>query len=335
MTQALIIVACLVVILAGVKASASLLVPFLLAAFLTILLARPFISMRDKGIPSVVGLVVMILCLGGLGVLVMTIVKPSLDQFNVNLPTYEANLKVQLDAVWQWFEAKGIDAPKKLVVDYLDPQFAMTYVGLIAKELSGMLGQVILIFIIVAFMLVEASGLYSKISSIPGISEQALGAIDKTLQDVRSYVSLKAGMSLLTGALVAIWLWFLGIDNALFMGMLAFFLNFVPTIGSIIAAIPGVLLGFIIFGPPMAAVTAIGYVVINVGISNVIEPQFMSKNLDVSPLIVVVSLIFWGWLLGPVGMLLSIPLTILVKVGLESSSATKPIAVLLGAPPKV
>jgi predicted PurR-regulated permease PerM len=159
--------------------------------------------------------------------------------------------------------------------------------------------------------------------------------LEKNFQDVRRYVSLKSIMSLLTGTLVTLWLWILGIDNAIFMGLLAFFLNFVPTIGSFIAAIPGVLLGFILLGPAMAAVTAIGYIVINLGVSNVIEPRFMGQSLGISPLVIIVSLVFWGWLLGPVGMLLSIPLTMAVKVGLEGSSATRSIAVLLGPPPKV
>jgi predicted PurR-regulated permease PerM len=121
-----------------------------------------------------------------------------------------------------------------------------------------MLGQALLIFIIVAFMLVETSGLHRKLHAIPGVSEENLQALEKNFQDVRRYVSLKSIMSLLTGTLVTLWLWILGIDNALFMGLLAFFLNFVPTIGSFIAAIPGVLLGFILLGPAMAAVTAIG-----------------------------------------------------------------------------
>jgi predicted PurR-regulated permease PerM len=142
-------------------------------------------------------------------------------------------------------------------------------------------------------------------------------------------------MSILTGTLVALWLWILGIDNALFMGLLAFFLNYVPTIGSFIAAAPGIVLGLILLGPSMAAVTAIGYIVINVAVSNAIEPRFIGQSLGLSPLVIVVSLIFWGWLLGPVGMLLSVPLTMAVKVGLESGGATKPIAVLLGPPPKV
>ena len=334
MTRVFIIGACLVVIFAGIKVSASLVVPFLLAVFLAILLAPPFLNMKRKGMPGAVALIVMVLGLGVLGVLTVTIFKTSLDQFAAGLPIYEANLATQLNAVWQWLETKGIDAPNEFVSDYLNPQFAITYAGRIAKALSDMLGQALLIFIIVAFMLMETSGLHRKLHAIPGVSEANLEALEKNFQDVRRYVSLKSVMSILTGTLVALWLWILGIDNALFMGLLAFFLNFVPTIGSFLAAVPGVLLGLILLGPSMAAVTAIGYIVINVGVSNVIEPRFIGQSLGLSPLVIVVSLIFWGWLLGPVGMLLSVPLTMAVKVGLEAGGATKPIAVLLGPPPK-
>ncbi len=334
MVRVCVIAACLVVILAGIKVSASLVVPFLLAVFLAILLAPPFLNMKRKGMPGAVALIVMVLDLGVLGVLTVTIFKTSLDQFAAGFPIYEANLATQLNAVWQWLETKGIDAPNEFVSDFLNPQFAITYAGRIAKALSDMLGQALLIFIIVAFMLMETSGLHRKLHAIPGVSEVNLEALEKNFQDVRRYVSLKSVMSILTGTLVALWLWILGIDNALFMGLLAFFLNFVPTIGSYIAAVPGVVLGFILLGPSMAVVTAIVYIVINAGVSNVIEPRFIGQSLGLSPLVIVVSLIFWGWLLGPVGMLLSVPLTLAVKVGLEAGGATKPIAVLLGPPPK-
>jgi predicted PurR-regulated permease PerM len=335
MTRVFVIGACLVVILAGIKVSASLVVPFLLAVFLAILLAPPFVSMKQKGMPSAVALIVMVLALGVFGVLAVTILRTSLDQFTAGLPIYEANLATQLNTVWQWLETKGIDAPNAFVSENLNPQFAITYAGRIAKALSDMLGQAVLIFIIVAFMLLETSGLHRKLHAIPGVSEVNLGALERNFQDVRRYVSLKSVMSILTGTLVALWLWILGIDNALFMGLLAFFLNYVPTIGSFIAAAPGIVLGLILLGPSMAAVTAIGYIVINVAVSNAIEPRFIGQSLGLSPLVIVVSLIFWGWLLGPVGMLLSVPLTMAVKVGLESGGATKPIAVLLGPPPKV
>ena len=334
MTRALIVAASLIVILAGLKAAAALVVPFLLAGFLAIVLAPPFAYMKRKGIPGAIALIVMILGMGALGVMAVTILKTSLDHFTSALPTYEANLRLQLDALWQWFQDRGLEVPKDFVTENLDPQFAMRYAGRIARALSGMLGQSLLIFIVVAFMLVEASGLHRKIHALPGMSEKGMDALEQSFKDVRRYVTLKSVMSLLTGALVAIWLWVLDIDNALFMGLLAFFFNFVPTIGSFVAAIPGVLLGFILLGPGMAVVTAIGYTIINVGVSNVLEPRFMGEGLGISPLVIVLSLIFWGWLLGPIGMLLSVPLTMAVKAGLESANKTRPIAVLLGPPPK-
>ena len=334
MTRALIITACLVVIFAGLKAAATLVVPFLLAAFLAIVLSPPYGYMKRKGMPDAAALILMIVGLGGLALLAVTILKTSLDQFTAALPTYEANLRTQLDGIWLWLKEKGVDAPKDLITENLDPQFVMRYAGRIARALSGMLGQTLLIFIIVAFMLVEAAGLHRKIHAIPGISKASIEALDKNFENVRRYVSLKSVMSLLTGLLVMAWLWVLDIDNALFMGLLAFFLNFVPTIGSFIAAIPGVILGFILLGPGMALVTAVGYTVINVGVSNIIEPRYMGQGLGISPLVIILSLIFWGWLLGPIGMLLSIPLTMAVKAGLEVGHSTKSLAFLLGPAPK-
>ena len=115
------------------------------------------------------------------------------------------------------------------------------------------------------------------------------------------------------------------------MGLLAFMLNYVPNIGSVIAAVPGVLLAFIEFGPGHATITAIGYIAINVGVGNVLEPRVMGRGLGLSPLVILVSLIFWGWILGPIGMLLSVPLTMTTKIAMESGDETKWIALLMGS----
>ena len=182
-------------------------------------------------------------------------------------------------------------------------------------------------------MLFEASGFHAKIRSIESDSSTRLKILDDSLAAVREYISIKSLMSLLTGSIVALWLFLLQVDNFLFMGLLAFFLNFVPNIGSVIAAIPGIILALIIHGPVLASITAIGYVAINIGISNVIEPRFVGNRLGISPLIVLVSLVFWGWMLGPAGMLLSVPLTMFAKLALESSAQTRSLALLLGPSP--
>jgi predicted PurR-regulated permease PerM len=151
------------------------------------------------------------------------------------------------------------------------------------------------------------------------------------IQDIKQYISIKTSMSLLTGAIIAVWLKFLGVDYPLLWGLLAFFFNYVPNIGSIIAAVPAVLLAFIQIDPAHAAYAAAGYLVVNGVIGNLIEPRIMGRGLGLSTLVVFLSLMFWGWVLGPVGMLLSVPLTMIGKIALESSNETRPLAILLGS----
>jgi AI-2 transport protein TqsA len=334
MFRPLIIVACLVIVFAGLKVAASLVVPFLLSVFLTILLSPAFFRLKQAGLPSPLALVLIIAVLAVLCVLAITVVRASLDQFIQNLPTYQERLNQELGTLIAWLAGHGLEDPASIFAEYLNPQFAMSYAGTIARALTGTLGQILLIFIITSFMLVEAGSFDRKVKAITGDTNAGANHLTRNVQAVRRYVSLKTIMSILTGLLVSLWLWVLGIENALFMGLLAFFLNYVPNIGSVVAAIPGVLLGLITLGPAMGIVTAIGYMAINVGVSNVIEPRFIGNELGISPLIILLSLVFWGWLLGPVGMLLSVPLTIVVKGILENAEGTKAISILLGSPPK-
>jgi len=135
---------------------------------------------------------------------------------------------------------------------------------------------------------------------------------------------------MMTGLIIAIAMWIIGVDYPVLWGVLAFMLNFVPNIGSIIAAVPAVLLAMVQLGLPSALVVAAVYVAVNVLIGNIVEPRFMGKGLGLSTLVVFVSLVFWGWVLGPVGMLLSVPLTITVKLALDSKPETQWLGHLLG-----
>jgi predicted PurR-regulated permease PerM len=147
--------------------------------------------------------------------------------------------------------------------------------------------------------------------------------------DERRYMFLKTVMSLLTGALVALWLLLLEVDFPILLGVLAFALNYIPAIGSIVAALPGILLAFIEFGFGTSTLVAAGYVVINVGVSNGIEPRYLGNGLGLSPLVVILSVLLWGWVLGPMGMLLSVPLTMSVKIALASDEGTQWLAILM------
>ena len=157
-----------------------------------------------------------------------------------------------------------------------------------------------------------------------------MGRFRGFIESFNRYLALKTLFSLATGVVIGIWLAVLGVDFALLWGLLAFLLNFVPNIGSIIAAIPAIFLAFIQLGWGPALLTCLGYIVVNVVFGSILEPKFMGRRLGLSTLVVFLSLVFWGWVLGPVGMVLSVPLTMIVKIAMESNEDTRWIAILLG-----
>ena len=213
---------------------------------------------------------------------------------------------------------------------WTNAQSIFSFVSGTLTSLAGVLSNAFLILITVIFMLLEAATFPAKIRAMPGDSSQSLDNLDKIVATINQYMAIKTLTSLLTGVLIAAWLTFFGVDFALLWGLLAFLLNYVPNIGSILAAVPAVLLAFIQLGAGGAAWVGLGFVLVNTLIGYAIEPRFMGKGLGLSTLVVFVSLVFWGWALGPVGMLLSVPLTMTAKITLESNEETRWIAILLG-----
>jgi len=205
----------------------------------------------------------------------------------------------------------------------------LSYLGSFTRAAMGMLSQGFLILLVVIFILFEAMVLPSKVRALPGMDETQWTRLQTIVDNIRRYMAIKTLVSLLTGVLVALMLWILGIPFALLLGLLAFMLNFVPNVGSIIAAIPAVLLAVVDAGLGTAVGIAIGYVAINIGVGNGLEPRVMGRGLGLSPLIILLSLIFWGWVLGPVGMLLSVPLTMTGKIILEADPSTQWLALLM------
>lgn len=212
------------------------------------------------------------------------------------------------------------------------------HAGQIIKTIGDLLSQMgiiltngFMIYLTMVFILLEASILPSKIKAALKNSPETYDNLSKIADNVKRYLALKTLLSLTTGILVTAWLMILNVDYAIVWGLVAFLLNFVPNIGSLIAAIPAVLLALLQFGPGIAILTALGYVVINVTIGNFIEPRLMGQRLGLSTLVVFLSLIFWGWVLGPMGMLLSVPLTMMVKIILQTHEDTRWVAILLGS----
>lgn len=198
------------------------------------------------------------------------------------------------------------------------------------RAMATLAGSAVVIVVTVIFMLLEASRLPDKLRAAGGLSSSAQRKIQDITGNVRRYLAIKTGTSLLTGALVALLVWLLRLDFPMLWGLLAFLFNFVPQIGSILAAIPAIMLALVDQGPGTAIAATFGYLAINCLVSYALEPRFFAQGLGLSMLVVFVSLVFWGWVLGPAGMFLSAPLTMVLKIILEDFEETRWIAMLLG-----
>lgn len=326
----LVTLAAFVIVVAGMKTAAPLLVPFLLALFLSILVAAPFSWLQRKGLPAGVALLLVL----GLFIIAMflvgRLVGNSVQDFYGNLPVYQTRLQDITNGFTGWLGGMGIPVSGELVSGYMDPRRAMR---LVADMLSGM-GKILtngfLILVTVIFVMLEAASFPDKWRVASANAEESLGRFRATTGNINRYMGIKTLTSLATGIAIAAWLAILGVDYPVLWGVLGFLLNFVPNIGSIIAAVPAIVLALVQLGPGSALLTAAGYLVVNIGIGTFLEPRFMGRGLGLSTLVVFLSLVFWGWILGPVGMLLSVPLTITIKIALDSHDDTRWLAIMLG-----
>jgi AI-2 transport protein TqsA len=327
----LVIMASIVVILAGIKAATAIVVPFLLSVFIA-MACSPIITWANQyRLPRALAVVLVILIIVTFGLILAGLVSQSMNEFSLNMPRY----REQLDGEFAWaigqLDTFNISVDKQQLLSYLDPGAAMNMATNLLSSLGGVLTDFLLILLIVVFMLFEAESVPKKIHIALDDPSMKIQQIDKFLVSVKNYLAIKTLVSLGTGIIIGLWLYFLGVDHFLLWAVLAFLLNYIPNIGSIIAAVPAVLLAFVQLGATTAGLTALGFVVSNMVMGNVIEPRYMGRGLGLSTLIVFLSLIFWGWLLGTVGMLLSVPLTMIVKIALESSPDTRWVALLLAS----
>jgi AI-2 transport protein TqsA len=329
-SHVLVTVAAFVVVVAGMRASGEILVPFLLAAFIVIICSPLMFWMQRRGLPAWLSLVVVIIGITVVGFLLAQLVGSSAKDFSKNLPVYQTRLMQQTTNITAWLDKAGVDTSGLDPTDIFNPAAAMKIVASGLDSLGKVLTNTFLIIMTVIFMLMEASGVPAKLNAITSGTEGSLANYRKFFDSVKEYMVIKTLVSFATGVLIAIMLAALGVDYPVLWGLLAFLMNYIPNIGSIIAAVPAVLLAVIQLGLVRAGVAAAGYAVINIVVGSVIEPRFMGRGLGLSTLIVFLSLLFWGWVLGPVGMLLSVPLTITAKIALDSREETRWLSILLG-----
>ena len=331
--QFLVAAACLVVIVAGLRAAAPLVLPFLVAVFLAVVsvpLIGQFQRWRVPRPLAVLGTV--LLAVGAIGVLAL-VVGRSVNDFGAAAPRYQARLQALIDSGLVLGADLGLPIEDWSTLELLPFGSIFDLLGGTLGAITSFASNTFLVLLTVSFILIEAAGFSAKLREAFGAHVQ-FGQLERMMQQVQRYLAIKSAVSAATGVLLGLWVAAFGLDFALLWGLVAFILNFIPTLGSIIAAVPAVLLAIVQFDLARAGVIALGYVGINVIFGNVVEPLLMGRRLGLSALVVFVSLVFWGWVWGPVGMLFSVPLTMSIKIALENTRDFRWVAVMLDANPR-
>ncbi len=334
---ALISLAAVVVLIYGMQAASVLLVPFLVAAFLALITVRPMLWMQSKRVPQLLAVVIIVIGIGLFLSVIVALVGASVADFTAALPGYQQRLDTTvrqfLDYISQWFDGQ---LELQQLREIFDPGLAIRMAGTILNSVRGVLTNIFLIVLTMVFILLEASSLRIKMSAVlAGRDEDGReGALVNTrefLNNLGRYLGIKTMVSLATGLLIGLLTWLIGLDFPLLWALLAFLLNYIPTIGSILAAVPAVLLALVTLGVGPMLATLAAFVSVNIMFGNFLEPRLLGHGVGISPLVVFVGLFFWGWVFGPVGMLLSVPLTMTVKMAVESNDRTRWLGLLLGS----
>jgi predicted PurR-regulated permease PerM len=320
-TRVILVLAGLVVVGAGIKAAEAIMVPFLLSIFLATIAATPVFWLQQRRVPASIAIVLVMAGFVTVLLLLGALVAQSVGEFTARIPFYQARLTELVLQLTAWIERLDprIDVSTELLLAQFDPGTALALAGNLLRGFGNTLSNGFLILLTMLFILAEASSFPRKLRAVLPNPERDMPYFAKFAADMNRYIAIKTTVSAMTGIAVWLSLALIGVDFPVLWGLLAFLLNYIPNIGSIIAAVPAVLLALVQLDFLAAVLTMTCYVAINMLFGNLVEPRFMGRGLGLSTLVVFLSLILWGWLLGPVGMLLSVPLTMTAKLALEAS----------------
>jgi AI-2 transport protein TqsA len=321
--------AALVVILAALKLATPLVVTILLAAFLAIVSAPLMFWLVRHGVNRYLAVMAALAADVAFFGAMVALAAEGLDAMVTTLPRYQARIDVLRDEASLWLKTQGLPDLGDLLPT-LNNADAGRMVGTAIAEAVRALSSLVLVLFIVAFLLVELLGIEEKLRFIFRHPEIGIEQFRRAAAHVQRYIVVKTLANLLTGALVWVWLAAFRVDFAMLWGVCAFMLNYIPTIGSALLGVPVVAVTLLQFGFGTALFVGIGYMLINTAIAALVEPRVFGHALGLSPLVVFVSMVCWGWLWGPVGAVLSVPLTVIVKISLAYMEGYEWLSRMLG-----
>lgn len=343
--------AVMVVLVYGLRLAQPIVMPFAVAGFLAVISLPIVLWLSKKRIPTPVGIPLTVLAVASVFGLVILLASQQLAELQALSPEYGRALFSQVEQSFLRLAQErlpeelqpALDSVRVSALSVLNDYVLAVAGGTFTRALS-FVTTAFLVLLILAFALSEAAVFPAKLRAVAGdrlASDERLG---KVVEEVQGYLVIKTLVSLATGLVLGLWTWAMDLDSPLLLGLIAFVLNYVPTIGSVIASVPALVLALVVdfdvasstiagFDLQRAVVVGIGYLTVNVVFGNWLEPTLMGRRLGLSTLVVVLSLVFWGWLWGPVGALLSVPLTMVAKIMAENTKDLKWVGVLLDKNP--
>ncbi|NOX98405.1 MAG: AI-2E family transporter [Verrucomicrobia bacterium] len=355
--KVLLSLACVVIIVAGLRAASEMLIPIILGLFLAVL-SMPILNwLGRRGVPRALAVILTILfdvlILFGLAFVASGVI----PEFQGKRLIYADLLKKRVSEFTEWADAQlmslsniannvgengeAIDVEQiwtfnEIFNRYWDSSLIIDFVGQteVVGRLTSLMAQSFFVLVIMIFILAESGRYPGKLRQVFRAKGPDLRRFRNSSMEIQKYLGIKTAVSMVTGILAWLVCTIFGVDFPILWGMVAFGFNYIPAIGSLLAAIPPIILALILHDTMWPAVGVLfGYLSINVTLGNFLEPMVLGNRFGISTVVVILSVLFWGYVWGPVGMFLAVPLTMMVKVMLDNSNDFRWLSVLMGKGP--
>lgn len=325
--QMIVGVAATAVLLAIVHASSTIITQFLMAFVIAVATAPLQNWLIRRGLRPILAFLITVISMVIVIGVVITLLTTTLNQFIGDLPQYQeqfAELRSQVTAALQSLGVSESAIQASPAADDVAQSVASA-----ASWLLGAFANFGFMLALAAFMLLEATVMPAKVRAISGPSRRQ--SLDRFVENIRAYVVVTAWVNLLVGIADTVLLLALGVPYAVLWGALAFLFGFIPSVGFLLSLVGPALMALLVSGPTAALIVIVAFIVINGGIQNVILPKRMGEGTDLSAAVVFGSLMFWGFVLGPAGAILSVPMTMIVRLALDSSESTRGLSYLMSS----
>jgi predicted PurR-regulated permease PerM len=318
------------------KTLQSILLPFFISIIIAFIFEPFFELLKKKGVPSALAIVIVVLCIIFIANITSIFIITSIGPFTEGLPKYQEKLESMLVYLGDQLKIFGFD------VDALKESMSIknmisdsSFQGLVTSlftSIASIFGDFILILIYVIFILSELGSLKRRV--LRAFSEDRARQISKTMGDifldVRRYIVGKTLLNVVHALVVGIVLWAFGVDFFVVWAFLSFLMNYIPNIGSFIATVLPFLTALVQFDNIITPIIILILLIVLANIiGNIIEPKVLGDKLDLSPILLLLSLIFWGYVWGIMGMILSVPIMSMIKIILMNFPSTRPVAILM------